>query len=188
MTTSVEDDLLFDSLTSGNAHWVLRTYQGERLMFTNIFPSRKAMYLLSINCCTFALKALQYSVDCPLDLAWYPYCIYGLYLDEKGCRTGFRGLGSTNELWIWGCRSWLYDIWIGSIWAFLCNDVYFDTLGLGSLIWMRRDPRLLGWFSRHCRLPYKDSVALEMVIVEKTEDHKVLLVHYENTRHLQWLH
>lgn len=58
MIASVEDNFRFDPLSSGDTPGGLHTYQSNRLMFTIRFPSRKAMYLFSINYYTLALKAL----------------------------------------------------------------------------------------------------------------------------------
>lgn len=115
----VEDDFMYDPITLGDAPWDLCTYQGVMLVFTTRFPSRKAMYLLSINCCTLALKTLQASFECPIDHSWYPHCTSGSYPSGYGYGNDFRGLGSTNELWIRDCRIWLHDMGIRPRGAFL---------------------------------------------------------------------
>lgn len=72
---------------------------GRGLTFTTSFPSGKAVYLWSINCCTLALKAMQSSTECPSDPAWYPNCTFGSYPCGKDCGTDLRGLGPTSEVW-----------------------------------------------------------------------------------------
>lgn len=138
MIASVEDDFLFYPLTSRDAPRGLHTYQGERLTCTTRFPSRNDMYFVHINYCTLALKVLRSSVECHIKLAWYPHCTSGSYHSGYGYDNGFRGLESTNKLWIRGCRSWLYDIIIGSRWASLLSRLLWGLCWLWCWLWYPR--------------------------------------------------
>jgi hypothetical protein len=134
MIASVEDVFLSELLALGDTLWNLWTHSDERFTCTNRLPSEKDMYLLSINSCTLALKALQSSVEFPIVPAWYPHCTSGSYPGGYGSGHGLRDLGSTNEFWIRYGRSWLYDIWIGSRGAFLLSILF------RGLDWFK------GWF------------------------------------------
>lgn len=93
----------------------------------------------------FVEQLLNFRFERVAVFIWVPYwssVISTLHIrilpSGYGYGTGFRGFESTNELWIRGCRSWLYVIGIGSRGAFLLSRFLWGLSWLWCWLWCPR--------------------------------------------------
>lgn len=77
-----------------------------------------------------------------------------------------------------------HSFFLGCCEEYFDSDVDSDILDLVLADSSQEQSKFNGTMLQALLVAHKDSVATELVVAEKLVDHKVLLVHHDNTQHL----